>query len=92
VRPFLRIVSSVERSAGTESELFLEATQALNRIFDRVDLFLKDDLLRGVFELLVASIYFPMVRPPCMRLGSACPSNPRSYLHEAAGHRLSPRT
>jgi hypothetical protein len=22
---------------------------------------------------------FPMVRPPCMRLGSACPSNPRSY-------------
>ena len=23
------------------------------------------------------SLYFPMVRPPCMRLGSACPSNPR---------------
>ena len=35
-----------------ESELFLEATQALNRIFDRVDPFLKDDLLRGMFELL----------------------------------------
>ena len=34
-------------------ELFLEATQALNRIFDRVDPFLKDDLLRGMFELLV---------------------------------------
>jgi len=32
--------------------LFLEATQALNRIFDRVDPFLKDDLLRGMFELL----------------------------------------
>src|SRR5579863_3133002 len=29
----------------------------------------------------------PIVRPPCMRLGSACPSNPRSYLHERAGHR-----
>ena len=27
-----------------------------------------------------------------VRLGSACPSNPRSYLHERAGHRLSPRT
>ena len=101
VRPFRRIVSPVERSAGTrprkdisclgvsnrrvadlpakhtdekrgaahrlvgfhdrrprplrhdESELFLEATQALNRIFDRVDPFLKDDLLRGMFELLV---------------------------------------
>ena len=24
-----------------------------------------------------ASLYSPMVRPPCMRLGSACPSNPR---------------
>ena len=23
------------------------------------------------------SLCFPMVRPPCMRLGSACPSNPR---------------
>ena len=38
------------------------------------------------------SLYFPMVRPPCMRLGSACPSTPLSYLHERAGHRLSPRT
>ena len=36
------------------------------------------------------SLYFPMVRPPCMRLGSACPSNPRSYLHERAGHRRRP--
>jgi hypothetical protein len=23
-----------------------------------------------------------MVRPPCKRLGSVCPSNPRSQLHE----------
>ena len=38
-----------------------------------------------------ASLCFPMVRPPCMRLGSVRPSNPRSYLHERAGHRLSPR-
>jgi hypothetical protein len=37
----------------TESELFLEVTHASNRIFDRVDPFLKDDLLRGMFELLV---------------------------------------
>jgi hypothetical protein len=36
-----------------ESELLLEPTQALERIFDRVDPFLKDDLLRGMFELLV---------------------------------------
>ena len=35
-----------------ESELFLEATQALKSILDRVDPFLKDDLLRGMFELL----------------------------------------
>ena len=26
-----------------------------------------------------ASLCFPMVRPQCMRLGSVCPSNPRSY-------------
>jgi hypothetical protein len=38
------------------------------------------------------SSYCPMVRPPRMRLGSACPSNPRSYLHERAAHRLSPQT
>jgi hypothetical protein len=28
--------------------LFLEPTQALERVLDRVDRFLKDDLLRGV--------------------------------------------
>ncbi len=33
------------------------------------------------------SLYFPMVRPPCMRLARPAPSNPRSYLHERAGHR-----
>ena len=32
-----------------------------------------------------------MVRPPCMRLGSACPSNPRFSLHERAGRYLMPR-
>jgi hypothetical protein len=32
--------------------LLLEAAQALKRIFDRVDAFLKDDLLRGRVELL----------------------------------------
>src|SRR6516225_3619045 len=36
------------------------------------------------------SLCFPMVRPPCMRLGSANPSNPRPYLHERAGHRREP--
>ena len=35
-----------------ESELFLETAQALKSIFDRIDLFLKDDLLRNVIELL----------------------------------------
>jgi hypothetical protein len=32
--------------------LLLEAALPLERIFDRVDPFLKDDLLRGMFELL----------------------------------------
>jgi hypothetical protein len=32
--------------------LLLDATQALKRIFDRVDGFLKDNLLRGMVELL----------------------------------------
>ena len=32
--------------------MLLDATQALKRIFDRVDPFLKDDLLRGMVELL----------------------------------------
>ncbi len=32
--------------------MLLKATQALKRIFDRVDPFLKDDLLRGMVELL----------------------------------------
>jgi hypothetical protein len=36
------------------------------------------------------SLCFPMVRPPCMRLRSVRPSNPRSYLHERAGHRREP--
>jgi hypothetical protein len=31
--------------------LLLEAAQALERIFDRIDPFLKDDLLRGMVEL-----------------------------------------
>ena len=38
-----------------------------------------------------ASLYLPLVRPR-MRLGSVRPSNPRSQLHERAGHRLNPRT
>jgi hypothetical protein len=32
--------------------LFFETAQSLNGVFDRVDGFLKDDLLRGVLELL----------------------------------------
>ena len=32
--------------------MLLEATQALERVLDRVDGFLKDDLLRGMLELL----------------------------------------
>jgi hypothetical protein len=32
--------------------LLLETAQALQRIFDRIDPFLKDDLLRNVIELL----------------------------------------
>jgi hypothetical protein len=35
-----------------EGELLLEATQSLKRVFDRIDPFLKDNLLRDVFELL----------------------------------------
>jgi hypothetical protein len=35
------------------SELLLQAAQSLNRIFDRVDPLLKDDLLRGMLELLI---------------------------------------
>ena len=35
-----------------DGELLLEAAQALERILDRVDRFLKDDLLRGMLELL----------------------------------------
>jgi hypothetical protein len=35
-----------------------------------------------------ASLYSPMARSPCVRLGSVCPSNPRSLPHEGAGHRL----
>ena len=35
-----------------EGELLLDGTQGLKRIFDRVDGFLKDDLLRGMVELL----------------------------------------
>jgi hypothetical protein len=38
-----------------ETELLLEPTPALERVLDRVDGFLKDDLLRGMFELLLAS-------------------------------------
>ena len=37
-----------------ESELLLEAAQALERIFDGVDAFLKDDLLRGMLEFLMS--------------------------------------
>ena len=33
--------------------MLLEAAQSLERIFDRVDAFLKDDLLRGMLELLI---------------------------------------
>src|SRR5690242_3318486 len=33
------------------------------------------------------SLYSPMVRPPCVRLCSVCPSNPRSLRHEGADHR-----
>jgi hypothetical protein len=40
-------------------------------------------------KAIKTSLCFPMVRPPCIRLGSACPSNPRFYL-QRAGHRLSP--
>jgi len=32
----------------------------------------------GDVESIKTSLCFPLVRPPCMRLGSACPSNPRS--------------
>jgi hypothetical protein len=36
----------------------------LNRIFDRVDPFLKDDLLRGMFELLVGQRRCAIVQWP----------------------------
>jgi hypothetical protein len=90
----------------------LETAQALERVLDRVDGFLKDDLLRDLLECLAGepatvprnrtspvrppsaiatacfllatskatktSLCFPMLRPPCMRLGSVRPSNPCS--------------
>ncbi|CDX14858.1 hypothetical protein MPLB_1490062 [Mesorhizobium sp. ORS 3324] len=37
------------------------------------------------------SLYSPMARPPCVRIGSAHPSNPRLLSHESAGHRSQPR-
>jgi hypothetical protein len=43
--------------------LLFEAPQALKGVFDRVDGFLKDDLLRGVLELL-ASQPAPMRQRP----------------------------
>jgi hypothetical protein len=47
--------------------LLLEPTQALERVLDRVDGFLKDDLLRGMFELLAgkpAPMRFAQWPPP----------------------------
>jgi hypothetical protein len=41
-------------------------------------------LLLGDIEATKTSLCFSMVRPPCMRLGSVRPSNPRSHLHERA--------
>ena len=38
-----------------------------------------------------ASLYSPMVRPPCMRLGSACPSNPRFSFARKGRAAASPR-
>jgi hypothetical protein len=38
-----------------ESELLLEAAHSLERILNRVDAFLKNDLLRCMLELLIAS-------------------------------------
>ncbi len=64
-----------------ESELFLDATQALNRIFDRVDLFLKDDLLRGMFELLVG-------KPAPMRQGPRAASAVNPAVPRQEGKQL----
>ena len=51
-----------------KSDLLLEPARALKRIFDRVDPFLKDDLLRAMFELL-ASQPAPMRQSPMATSG-----------------------
>ena len=48
--------------------MLLETAQALQKIFDRIDPFLKDDLLRGMLKLL-AGEPAPMRRP--LDLGAA---------------------
>jgi hypothetical protein len=51
-----RLISFHHRRHGPlrhdDGELLLDATQALKRSFDRIDPFLKDNLLRGMVELL----------------------------------------
>jgi hypothetical protein len=61
--------------------LLLNATQALQRIFDRVDPFLKDDLLRGMVELLTGEPT-PMRQRPvtAATVNSAMPEEERKKL------------
>ena len=46
--------------------MLLKAAQALERVLDRIDAFLKDDLLRRVLELLIG-------QPTAVRQGPVAP-------------------
>ena len=87
-------VEQLIKSAGAELRYLPPYRPDMNPIekaISKLKAYLRKIAERTVAGLIRALAILSMVRPPCMRLGSACPSNPRSYLHERAGHRLSPR-
>ena len=61
--------------------MLLEPAQALKRIFDRVDAFLKDDLLRGMVELLTG-------KPAPMRQRPVAASAVDATVPEQEGKKL----
>jgi len=72
--------------------LLLDATQALHRIFDRVDSFLKDDLLRAMLEFL-AGEPAPMRQRPmaAAAVNSAVPQQEGNQLLAFAAKIVPPR-
>jgi len=99
------VIKPVSRRPGLKADMqvVVSGRQSLDRFLDRqwavLDIACRPPsaIATACFFLATSkatktSLCFSMVRPPYMRLGSACPSNPRSYLYERAGPRLSPRT